>query len=126
MISLSVGGINVTKYLVQESYSAPISEVKDSENCFTAADGTVHEPVLGYNQTLDFVLSRLDDNLLENLFNQLYKPKVSVSMNVPIPRKANFCCVSASPVALRSAGSNLWQVHISMRCLELLRDSDSL
>ena len=126
MISLSVGGINVTKYLVQESYSAPISEVKDSENCFTAADGTVHEPVLGFSQTLDFVLARLDDNMLESLFNQLYKPKVAVSMNVPISRKADFCCVSASPSALRSAGSNLWQVHISMRCLELLRDSDSL
>lgn len=126
MISLTVGGIDVTKYLVQESYSAPISEVKDSENCFTAADGTVHEPVLGFSQTLDFVLSRLDDNLLENLFSQLYKPKVPVSMNVPISRKADFCCVSAAPVALRSAGSNLWQVQISMRCLELLRDSDSL
>ena len=126
MISLTVGGINVTKYLVQESYSAPISEVKDSENCFTAADGTVHEPVLGFSQTLDFVLARLDDDLLSSLFNQLYKPKVAVSMNVPISRKADFCCVSASPVALRSAGSNLWQVQISMRCLELLRDSDSL
>ena len=126
MISLNIGGIDVTKYLVQESYSAPISEVKDSENCFTAADGTVHEPVLGFSQTLDFVLARLDDNMLESLFNQLYKPKVAVSMNVPISRKADFCCVSASPSALRSAGSNLWQVHISMRCLELLRDSDSL
>lgn len=126
MISLTVGGINVTKYLVQESYSAPISEVKDSENCFNAADGTVNEPVLGFSQTLDFVLARLDDTVLENLFNQLYKPKVTVSMNVPISRKADFCCVSASPVALRSAGSNLWQVQISMRCLELLRDSDSL
>ena len=126
MISLNIGGINVTKYLVQESYSAPISEVKDSENCFTAEDGTVHEPVLGYNQTLDFVISRLDDTLLSSLFSRLYKPKVAVSMNVPISRKADFCCVSASPVALRSAGSNLWQVQISMRCLELLRDSDSL
>lgn len=126
MISLNIGGIDVTKYLVQESYSAPISEVKDSENCFTAADGTVHEPVLGYNQTLDFTLARLNDTWLEALFEQLYKPKVSVSMNVPISRKADFCCVSASPVALRSAGSNLWQVQISMRCLELLRDSDSL
>ena len=126
MISLTVGGIDVTKYLVQESYSAPISEVKDSENCFTAADGTVHEPVLGFSQTLDFVLARLDDDLLSRLFEQLYKPKVQVSMNVPISRKADFCCVSASRVALRSAGSNLWQVQISMRCLELLRDSDSL
>lgn len=126
MISLTVGGIDVTKYLVQESYSAPISEVKDSENCFNAADGTVNEPVLGFSQTLDFVLARVDDDLLSSLFEQLYKPKVAVSMNVPIKRNADFCCVSASPSALRSAGSNLWQIHISMRCLELLRDSDSL
>lgn len=127
MITLSIGGTDFTKQLIQDSYSAPLTAVKDSEHCFTAADGTSHEPVLGYDQTLDFMLHKLDDEAVQNLYAVLIQPKFTVKFNLPIKRTVKCCCQSVSSAVIISKGEkNLWQVQVQLKCLELYKDSDSL
>lgn len=126
MINLVIGGEDYTKYLIQDSYSAPLSAVKDSEHCFTAADGSQHEPILGYEQILDFTLSRLTDEVIRGLYKKLVMPNLQVSFNLPIKRTVPCACQNAGSLNLRSAGENLWQVQVSLKCLELLKDSDGL
>lgn len=127
MIKLSIAGTDLTGHLVQDSYSAPLTAVKDSEHCFTAADGTSHEPILGYAQTLDFTLCRLDDEAVRALYNVLIQPKFTVKFNLPTEREVKCCCQSVSSDVIISKGEkNLWQVQVQLKCLELYKDSDSL
>ena len=104
MITLSIGGTDFTKQLIQDSYSAPLTAVKDSEHCFTAADGTSHEPVLGYHQTLDFMLHKLDDEAVQNLYAVLIQPEFTVQFNMPMERTVKCCCQSVSSAVIISKG----------------------
>lgn len=127
MINLWIGGADFTEYLIQDSYSAPLTAVRDAEHCFTAADGTAHEPVLGYEQTLDFVLHRLDDTAVKALYSVLILPGFNVKFNLPTARTVKCCCQNVSSTVIMSNGEkNLWQVRAQLKCLELYKDSDSL